>query len=66
MKRKELNTVNAQDYLTPEEAAKSLGIKSAAIRNYLTMGKLTTFKFKTLTLIGRSEVEDWKKHQKKR
>ena len=30
----------------------------------LNLGKMTTYKFKTLTLIKREEVEEWKKRQK--
>jgi excisionase family DNA binding protein len=52
------------DFLTVEEAAKALGIKTTAIRNYLYDGKLTTYKFKTLTLVGKQEVEEWKQRQK--
>jgi len=52
------------DFLTVEEAAKVLGIKTTAIRNYLYDGKMTTYKFKTLTLVGRQEIEEWKERQK--
>jgi len=62
---KHLKDVNESDYLTTEEAAQTLGIKSAAIRNYLYSGKLTTYKFKTLTLLGRREIEAWRKRQRK-
>ena len=41
-----------------------LGIKPTAIRNYLTWGKMTTYKFKTLTLVDKKEVESWKERQK--
>ncbi len=41
-----------------------LGIKPTAIRNYLTWGDLTTYKFKTLTLVSKEEVEAWKQRQK--
>lgn len=63
-KVKEMKEVNTADYFTVDEAAKELGIKPTAIRNYLTWGKLTTFKFKTLTLVKREEVEAWKERQK--
>jgi len=63
---KHLKDANESDYLTTEEAAQTLGIKSAAIRNYLYSGKLTTYKFKTLTLLGRREIEAWRKRQRKR
>jgi excisionase family DNA binding protein len=61
---KELKLVNAAEYLTVEEAAKDLGINPGAIRNYLWEEKLTTFKFKTLTLVSKEEVDRWKKRQK--
>ena len=61
---KQLKNVNDSEYLTVDEAAKELGIKPTAIRNYLTWDKLTTYKFKTLTLLHRKEVEAWKERQK--
>lgn len=65
MKReKELKQASTNDYFTVEEAAQELGIKPTAIRNYLYDGKLTTFKFKTLTLVKREEVESWKERQR--
>lgn len=63
-KPKELKQVDGADYLTVEEAANELGIKTTAIRNYLCDGKLTTYKFKTLTLVQREEVQNWKERQK--
>lgn len=63
-KPKDIKQANVADYLTVDEAAEELGIKPTAIRNYLTWGKLTTYKFKTLTLIKREEVEEWKERQK--
>jgi excisionase family DNA binding protein len=63
-KVKELKQANVADYFTVEEAANELGIKPTAIRNYLCDGKLTTYKFKTLTLVHQQEVESWKERQK--
>ena len=63
-KVKELKQANVADYFTVEEAANALGIKPTAIRNYLTWGKMTTCKFKTLTLVDKKEVESWKERQK--
>jgi excisionase family DNA binding protein len=63
-KVKELKQANVADYFTVEEAANELGIKPTAIRNYLCDGKLTTYKFKTLTLVHQQEVEHWKERQK--
>ena len=64
LKPKQLLTVSAAEYLTVGEAATELGVKETAIRNYLAWGKMTTFKFKMLTLISKREVDDWKKRQK--
>ena len=61
---KELKQASVADYFTVEEAAEELGIKPTVIRNYLYDGKLTTYKFKTLTLVKREEVESWKERQK--
>ena len=66
MKARELRSVNAQDYFTSEEAAQELGIKPTAIRNYLSKGQLTTYKFKTLTLIAAREVQSWNGRKRKR
>lgn len=63
-KVKELKQANAANYFTVDEAANELGIKPTAIRNYLCDGKLTTYKFKTLTLLHQEEVESWKERQK--
>lgn len=52
------------DYFTVDEAALELGIKPTAIRNYLCDGKFTTYKFKTLTLVHKVDVEAWKARQK--
>ena len=64
MKTKLLIEAKITDYLTVEEASVELGIKASAIRNYLYWERLTTYKFKTMTLIKRDEVEAWKKRQK--
>lgn len=64
LKPKQLLVASAADYLTVGEVAVELRVKETAIRNYLAWGKMTTFKFKTLTLISKREVEDWKKRQK--
>ena len=63
-KIKKVNEPNGADYFTVDETAKELGIKPTAIRNYLSWGRFTTYKFKTLTLIKREEIEEWKKRQK--
>lgn len=61
---KELKKVNSSDFLTVDEAAMELGIKPTAVRNYLSAGIFTTFKFKTLTLVKREEIDSRKKHLK--
>ena len=48
------------DIRVVEEAEKFLGVKASAIRNYLYLNKLTTYKFKGLTLISKRELENWK------
>lgn len=63
-KAKYLNRVNADDYLTVDEASQRMGVKETAIRNYLYAGKLTTYKFKNLTLIAKSEVKKWRLRQR--
>ena len=64
-KPKQLREVADKDFLTVEETAMELGVKSNAIRNYLYEGKLPTYKFKTLTLIRREDVEGWKQRQER-
>jgi len=63
-KERTLQQVNGCEYLTVEEAAEELGVKSNAIRNYLYLGKFTTHKFKSLTLLDAKEVESWKTRQR--
>ncbi len=65
-KTKRLRQVDDSEFLTTDEAAQSLGIKPTAIRNYLNLAKMTTYKFKTLTLIKVEEIERWRSKQKKR
>ena len=66
MKAKELRQVDSREYLTSEEAANTLGIKATAVRNYLHLGKFTTYKFKTLTLLDAKEVRRWNGRKKGR
>ena len=54
-----------ESYLSVPEASKALGIKENAIRNYLYSGKLTTYKFKGLTLLSKTEINDWRGRQRK-
>lgn len=48
-------------YLTVDEASEWLGVKAPVLRNYLYQDKLTTYKFKTLTLLSKREVQQWKR-----
>lgn len=54
---RELNQVDGSNYLSVSEAAESLSIKETAVRNYLYEGKLTTYKFKGLTLLSKMEID---------
>ena len=63
-KARQIRQANEAEYLTVEEAANELGIKPTAIRNYLCDEKLSTYKFKTLTLLRKDEVEAWKERKK--
>jgi excisionase family DNA binding protein len=63
---KTLKKADDESYLTIEQAANELGLKPTVIRNYLYEGKMTTYKFKTLTLLKKDEVEAWKNRQKSR
>ncbi len=56
-----LHTVEADKYLTVEEASAELNVKPTVLRNYLYQGKFTTFKFKTLTLLRKRDIEEWKR-----
>lgn len=60
-----MKQVNADSYMTVEEASRELGIKSTVLRNYLYQGKLTTYKFKTLTLLRAKEVRDYQERNRK-
>jgi excisionase family DNA binding protein len=51
-------------YFTVKETADELGINTQTVRDYLVKGMMKTYKFKTLTLISRKEVEEWKQRQK--
>ncbi len=64
-KVKRIKKANERDYFTIDEAAQELGIKPPVLRNYLHAEKMTTYKFKTLTLLSRGEVEGWKERQRK-
>ena len=57
MKTRKLKHVDGNEYLTAEEAATILGIKENVIRNYLSLGRLTKYKFKTLTFSNAEEIQ---------
>ena len=63
-KTKTLKQATDSEFFTVEESAKELGIKPTAIRKYLCDGKLTTYKFKTMTLLDKKEIESWKERQR--
>ena len=58
---KKIHIVKDADYYTAKEAAEELGIASQSMRDHLSKGTFTTFKFKTFTLISVEEVKEWKK-----
>ena len=60
---KRLNTASTENFLTTEEAANYLGVKPGVVRNYLWAGKLTTYKFKTLTLLSIKELSERKEYR---
>jgi len=59
LQKMKIQEATEKEYLTVEEAATELGIRPSSVRNYLSTGKLKTYKFKTLTLIKRSEIKRW-------
>ena len=61
-----LKKADVENFLTVEEAANELGLKPTVIRNYLSDGTLTAYKFKTLTLLKADEVKERKERQKAR
>lgn len=65
MKPQELKHVDSSKYLTAEEAANISGLKENVIRNYLSLGRLTTYKFKTLTLLSADEIETLRASKKR-
>ena len=66
MSTKELKINDLDNYLTVEEAAHFLGLKESAIRNYLSLGKLSTYKVKTLTLLKLDDLKVWKKDKSRK
>lgn len=64
-KTKKINSASDDNYLSVSEASESLGVKESAIRNYLYAGKMTTYKFKELTLLAKDDVENWRDRQRK-
>jgi len=63
---RELTNINTSDFLTVEEAARFLGIKESAVRNYLSLGRLITYKVKSLTLLKVEDLKSWKSRKLKR
>lgn len=63
-KKKHIKSASEDNYLSVSEASDSLGVKESAIRNYLYAGKMTTYKFKELTLLKKEEIENWRDRQR--
>ena len=59
-----LHEAKDTEYFTVKEAAKELGIDAQSMRDHLSKGNLKTYKFKSLTLLSKAEVEAWKERQK--
>ena len=57
-KTKHIKSASGDNYLSVSEASDSL-------RNYLYAGKMTTYKFKELTLLAKDEIENWRDRQRK-
>ncbi len=55
-----LNEADEDTFFSVSEASSFLSVKESAIRNYLYERKLTTYKFKGLTLLSKREIEGWK------
>lgn len=66
MSNKELRQASADEFVTVEEASELLGLKTGSLRNYLSVGLFSTYKFKTLTLLKLDEVKRWIEKQKRR
>ena len=57
-KRKvQLSKVDTSHYLTVGEAARKYRLAQQTIRNWQSGGKLTTYYFKKLVLVGTGEIE---------
>lgn len=56
-----LKQASIDQFLTVEEAANEMNVKPQTVRNGLTTGIFTTYKFKTLTLLSTSEVKEYRK-----
>ena len=59
---KRLTTATTDEFLTTQEAAEYLNVKSEVMRNYLWERKFTKYKFKSLTLLSIEELADWKEY----
>ena len=55
-----IRTAKDTEYLTVKEASDRLSIDAQTMRDHLSKGTFTTYKFKSLTLIKIDEVEKWK------
>lgn len=59
-KIKQLKSISNGEYITVEEAAHQLEMKTSTVRTYLWSGRFCTYKFKNLTLLDAKEVQQWK------
>ncbi len=66
MKAMELKIASVDEFLSIPEAAQMLGIKESAVRNYLSLDRFTTYKFKSLTLLKIDELRAWKRKRQHR
>ncbi len=62
---KHVNKPDEKEFFTVDEAAKELGIKTTAIRNYLYEEKMyNCTNLRHMTLFSKIEVEAWKERRK--
>lgn len=53
-------------YITVGEASRLLGIREEIVRCYICKGKFGVFKVKSLTLVSKREVLEWKRTRRRR
>lgn len=61
----QLKVASVSECLSVPRAADALDIEPSVMRNYLSQGLFTTYKFQGLTLVHVNEIEVWKQeHQR--